>query len=92
VREFGYFDDDPNILKLLEFASAFSDIPTFLEEFETSSIAIASHSVHGANIMTIHGSKGLEFPYVIVLRARQADQTEQRYGAADLSLQRCTLY
>ena len=67
VRVFGYFDDDPNILKLLEFASAFSDIPTFLEEFETSRIAIASHSVHGANIMTIHGSKGLEFPYVIVM-------------------------
>ena len=67
VREFGYFDEDPNILKLLEFASVFSDIPSFLEEFETSSIAIASHSVHGANIMTIHGSKGLEFPYVIVM-------------------------
>jgi len=67
VREFGYFDDDPNILKLLEFASAFGDIPAFLEEFETSRIAIASHSVHGANIMTIHGSKGLEFPYVIVM-------------------------
>ncbi len=67
VREFGYFDDDPNILKLLEFASSFSDIPTFLEEFETSSIALASNSVHGAQIMTIHGSKGLEFGYVILL-------------------------
>ena len=61
VREFGYFDNDLNILKLLEFASAFPDIPAFLEEFETSSIAVASNSVHGAKIMTIHGSKGLEF-------------------------------
>ncbi len=26
VREFGYFDEDMNILKLLEFASHFSDI------------------------------------------------------------------
>ena len=67
VREFGYFDNDLNILKLLEFASSFSDIPTFLEEFRTSSIALASNSVHGAKIMTIHGSKGLEFEYVILL-------------------------
>jgi exodeoxyribonuclease V beta subunit len=67
IREFGYFDDDPNMLKLLEFASGFGDIPTFIEEFETSSISIAANSVHGANIMTIHGSKGLEFDYVIVL-------------------------
>jgi exodeoxyribonuclease V beta subunit len=67
VREFGYFDDDLNVLKLLEFAASFSDIPTFIEEFNTSSIAVASNSVHGANIMTIHGSKGLEFEYVILL-------------------------
>jgi exodeoxyribonuclease V beta subunit len=67
VREFGYFDNDLNILKLLEFASAFSDMPAFLEEFSTSSVSVASNSVQGAKIMTIHGSKGLEFEYVIVL-------------------------
>ena len=67
VKEFGYFDNDLNILKLLEFASTFSNIPIFLEEFETSSISVASNSVHGAQIMTIHGSKGLEFEYVILL-------------------------
>jgi len=67
IREFGYFENDLNLLKLLEFASQYRDIPTFLEEFESSRIAIASNSVHGAKIMTIHGSKGLEFHYVIVL-------------------------
>lgn len=67
VREFGYFDDDLNILKLIEFASVFSDIPTFIEEFDSSSISVAANSIHGARIMTIHGSKGLEFEYVIVL-------------------------
>lgn len=67
VREFGYFDEDVNILKLLEFAANFSDIPTFIDEFETSSIAVASQSVSGAKIMTVHGSKGLEFEHVIVL-------------------------
>ncbi len=67
IREFGYFDNDLNLLKLLEFASGFSDIPAFLEEFGTSSIPVAAHSLHGAGIMTIHGSKGLEFEYVILL-------------------------
>ena len=67
VREFGYFDEDLNVLKLLEFASSCGDIPTFVEEFHTSSIAVASNTVHGAKIMTIHGSKGLEFEYVILL-------------------------
>jgi len=67
VREFGYFDDDLNVLKLLEFASNYNDIPTFVEEFHSSSIAVASNTVHGAKIMTIHGSKGLEFEYVILL-------------------------
>lgn len=67
VREFGYFEEDKNILKLLEFAGGFGDIPTFMEEFGRSTIGVAEHSVHGANIMTVHGSKGLEFGYVIVL-------------------------
>jgi len=67
VREFGYFDEDLNILKILEFASNYNDIPTFVEEFKTSSISVASNTVHGAKIMTIHGSKGLEFEYVILL-------------------------
>ena len=67
LKEFGYFENDPNMLKLLEFAANFRDIPTFLEEFESANIDLAAHTVHGANIMTIHGSKGLEFDYVIVL-------------------------
>ena len=67
VREFGYFDDDPNILRLLEFAGKFDDLATFLEEFAASDIHVAAHTVHGAQIMTIHGSKGLEFDHVILL-------------------------
>ncbi len=67
MRDFGYFDDDPNLLKLLEFAASFDDIATFLEEFSLSSIAVAAHTIHGAQIMTIHGSKGLEFDHVILL-------------------------
>lgn len=67
IRTFGYFDEDINILKLLEFAANFHDIPTLLEEFENSSIAVASRSQSGVKILTIHGSKGLEFPHVIIV-------------------------
>ncbi len=67
IRDFGYFDDDPNVLRLLEFAAGFDDIATFLEEFALSNLAVAAHTVHGAQIMTIHGSKGLEFDHVILL-------------------------
>ena len=67
IRDFGYFDEDINILKLLEFAASFHDIPTLLEEFENSSISVASRSQSGVKILTIHGSKGLEFPHVIVV-------------------------
>jgi len=58
---------DANILKLLEFASNFHDIPTFLEEFASSNIEVASGSISGAKIITVHKSKGLEFKYVILL-------------------------
>ncbi len=67
IGHFGYFENDLNLLKLLEFSATFSDIATFLEEFELSSIEVASSAKSGAKIMTIHGSKGLEFEHVIVL-------------------------
>lgn len=58
---------DANTLKLLEFASNFHDIPSFLEEFASSNIEVASGSIHGSKIITVHKSKGLEFKYVILL-------------------------
>ena len=67
ISLFGYFESDLNLLKLLEFSADFSDIPTFLEEFELSQIALSSSAKFGAEIMTIHGSKGLEFEHLIVL-------------------------
>ena len=67
ISDFGYFENDLNLLKLLEFSAMFSDIATFLEEFKLSSIELSSSAKSGAKIMTIHGSKGLEFEHVIVL-------------------------
>ncbi len=67
ISTFGYFEEDLNLLKLLEFAADFSNIPTFLEEFELSEIEVSSVAKNGVQIMTIHGSKGLEFKHVILL-------------------------
>ncbi len=67
ISDFGYFNSDLNILKLLEFASGYSNIQNFIDEFKLSNIDVASSSKHGVMIMTIHGSKGLEFPHLIVV-------------------------
>ncbi len=67
IKRFDYFEDSANLLNLLEFASKFSELSEFIEEFENSRLPIATKSRFGATIMTIHSSKGLEFDYVIVL-------------------------
>jgi exodeoxyribonuclease V beta subunit len=51
----------------LNFSSKYLDIPTFIEEFESTSISVASNTLHGALIMTIHSSKGLEFKNIIII-------------------------
>ncbi|NHA48409.1 RecB-like helicase [Helicobacter pylori] len=48
----------------LELAVGCEDADGFLEKLEAKEIA-SSH-LKGAQIMTIHGSKGMQFPYVIV--------------------------
>ena len=67
LEAYGIFDNDPNFLKLLECAAAYETLPEFLEEFALSRIPVAAHTLRGARILTVHGSKGLEFDYVIVI-------------------------
>ncbi len=67
IKKFGYFENDLNILKLLEFAKDYDNLYEFLYEFEHSNINLASKDEEGLTIMTVHGSKGLEFDYVILL-------------------------
>ncbi|ADV47173.1 RecB-like helicase [Nitratifractor salsuginis] len=67
LESYAAFDNDPNFLRLLEFAAGYESLPEFLEEFESSRIGVAPHTLRGARILTIHGSKGLEFDYVILL-------------------------
>ncbi|GAA8816596.1 RecB-like helicase [Helicobacter pylori] len=72
----------------LELAVGCEDADGFLEKLEAKKIA-SSHS-KGAQIMTIHKSKGMQFPYVIVCerlgkpRSNNPNQFLEEYDGAEL--------
>ncbi|MFP6284315.1 RecB-like helicase [Helicobacter pylori] len=73
----------------LELAVGCEDADGFLEKLEAKSIA-SSHS-KGAQIMTIHKSKGMQFPYVIVCErlgkpnSSHSNQLLEEYDGAELT-------
>ncbi len=72
----------------LELAVGCEDANDFLEKLEAKKIA-SSHS-KGAQIMTIHKSKGMQFPYVIVCerfgkpKSNNSNQFLEEYNGAEL--------
>ncbi|WQX71015.1 RecB-like helicase [Helicobacter pylori] len=73
----------------LELAVGCEDANDFLEKLEAKAIA-SSHS-KGAQIMTIHKSKGMQFPYVIVCErlgnpnSSHSNQLLEEYNGAELA-------
>ncbi|MCQ2862923.1 RecB-like helicase [Helicobacter pylori] len=73
----------------LELAVGCEDANDFLEKLETK--AIASFNPKGAQIMTIHKSKGMQFPYVIVCerlgnpKSSHSNQLLEEYDGAELT-------
>ncbi|EMH47373.1 RecB-like helicase [Helicobacter pylori] len=73
----------------LELAIGCEDANDFLEKLEAKEIA--SFNPKGAQIMTIHGSKGMQFPYVIVCErlgkpnSGHANQFLEEYNGAELA-------
>ncbi|MFP6316995.1 RecB-like helicase [Helicobacter pylori] len=73
----------------LELAVGCEDADNFLEKLEAKSIA-SSHS-KGAQIMTIHKSKGMQFPYVIVCerlgkpKSNNSNQFLEEYDGTELT-------
>ncbi|MGL2812339.1 RecB-like helicase [Helicobacter pylori] len=73
----------------LELAIGCEDANEFLEKLEAKEIA--SFNPKGAQIMTIHGSKGMQFPYVIVCerlgnpKSSHANQLLEEYNGAELA-------
>ncbi len=72
----------------LELAVGCEDADGFLEKLEAKSIA--SFNLKGAQIMTIHKSKGMQFPYVIVCerlgkpKSNNSNQFLEEYNGAEL--------
>lgn len=72
----------------LELAVGCEDADGFLEKLEAKSIA--SFNAKGAQIMTIHKSKGMQFPYVIVCErlgkpnSSHSNQLLEEYNGAEL--------
>ncbi|MGL2717577.1 RecB-like helicase [Helicobacter pylori] len=73
----------------LELAIGCEDADGFLEKLEAKEIA--SFNPKGAQIMTIHGSKGMQFPYVIVCErlgkpnSSHANQFLEEYNGTELA-------
>ncbi|MGL2717962.1 RecB-like helicase [Helicobacter pylori] len=73
----------------LELAVGCEDADDFLEKLEAKSIA--SFNSKGAQIMTIHKSKGMQFPYVIVCerlgkpKSSHSNQLLEEYDGAELA-------
>ncbi|GAA6849864.1 RecB-like helicase [Helicobacter pylori] len=73
----------------LELAVGCEDADGFLEKLEAKAIA-SSHS-KGAQIMTIHKSKGMQFPYVIVCerlgkpKSNNSNQFLEEYSGTELT-------
>ncbi len=73
----------------LELAVGCEDANDFLEKLEAKEIA--SFNPKGAQIMTIHGSKGMQFPYVIVCerlgnpKSSHSNQLLEEYDGAELA-------
>ncbi|GAA7377534.1 RecB-like helicase [Helicobacter pylori] len=72
----------------LELAVGCEDADGFLEKLEAKKIA--SFNAKGAQIMTIHASKGMQFPYVIVCerlgkpKSNNSNQFLEEYNGAEL--------
>ncbi len=72
----------------LELAVGCEDADGFLEKLEAKKIA--SFNLKGAQIMTIHASKGMQFPYVIVCerlgkpKTNNSNQFLEEYSGAEL--------
>ncbi|GAB0030283.1 RecB-like helicase [Helicobacter pylori] len=72
----------------LELAVGCEDADGFLEKLEAKKIA--SFNLKGAQIMTIHASKGMQFPYVIVCerlgkpKSNNSNQFLEEYNGAEL--------
>lgn len=67
IESHGVFDGDLNVVRFVENLAEYEDMEAFLFEHERMEAKAVSADAQGVRVMTVHKSKGLEFPYVIVM-------------------------
>ena len=66
IERYELFDGDFNLLRFLEVVGEFHSIEALLFEYERIETQALSGTLEGIKVLTIHKSKGLEYPHVIV--------------------------
>jgi len=90
IARFGLFDGDLNIIRFLERLERFGDLEAFLFEYERIDAKAVTQERGGIRVLTVHKSKGLEYPYVIVLDRlgrKKADTAPILYAFEGVRLQ-----
>jgi len=67
ISEYQLFSDDFHLLRFLNSISKYSDIESFLFEYERLDATAAASDLSGVRVLTVHKSKGLEYEHVIVI-------------------------
>lgn len=67
IRRYHLYDGDVNLIRFLEILIPYDEVERFLFEYERIDAPAAASARHGVRVLTVHKSKGLEFPYVIVM-------------------------
>ncbi len=67
IKEFQLFDGDENTIRFLESLNGYNDIDDFIYSYHLEAGKVSKSDKKGVNLITIHKSKGLEFPYVVFI-------------------------
>jgi exodeoxyribonuclease V beta subunit len=67
IAQFALFDGDLNVIRFLEELERFDDLEAFIFDYERIDAKAVALERDGVRVLTVHKSKGLEYPYVIVL-------------------------
>ena len=90
IAQYGLFDGDLNIVRFLEVLERFGDLEAFVFEYERIDAKAVSQENEGVRVLTVHKSKGLEYPHVIVLDRlgrRRADTAPIIYAYDGIGLE-----
>jgi exodeoxyribonuclease V beta subunit len=88
IEYFEIFSDDEDILKFVQTLNSYEDFDDFIFNYEFESGKGGNANIGGVNIITIHKSKGLEYPFVIFIdtpqKSRETDKSLYIYDGIEV--------